>query len=114
MRKQKTDARDAAMLLDLLLSGRFPRIWRPAPAERDMRQLLWHRQKLVCLRNAVRISCTPWPWEKGLCRKKQLFTKKGRCELEALKLDPWASRQRQELLHLLDHLDARWSSSTRR
>jgi hypothetical protein len=42
----------------------------------------------------------------GLCRKKQLFTRKGRCELEALKLDKWASRQRQELLHMLDQLDA--------
>jgi transposase len=29
--KQKTDARDAAHLLELLLSNRFPRIWRPKP-----------------------------------------------------------------------------------
>ena len=29
VRKQKTDARDAAHLLELLLSERFPRIWRP-------------------------------------------------------------------------------------
>ena len=30
VRKQKTDARDAAHLSDLLLSDRFPRIWRPS------------------------------------------------------------------------------------
>ena len=30
VRKQKTDARDAAHLLELLLSERFPRIWRPS------------------------------------------------------------------------------------
>ncbi|HLH10023.1 MAG TPA: transposase, partial [Terriglobales bacterium] len=42
----------------------------------------------------------------GLCRKKQLFTKKGRAELEALKLDVWASRRRQELLRMLDQVDA--------
>jgi transposase len=47
VRKQKTDTRDAAHLLDLLLSGRFPRIWRPTMGERDQRQLVWHRQKLV-------------------------------------------------------------------
>jgi len=47
VRKQKTDARDAAHLLELLLSGRFPRLWRPTMAERDLRQLVWHRQKLV-------------------------------------------------------------------
>ena len=29
VRKQKTDARDAAHLLELILSQRFPRIWRP-------------------------------------------------------------------------------------
>jgi transposase len=41
-----------------------------------------------------------------VCRKKKLFTKKGRIELEGLKLDPWASRRRQELLRMLDQLDA--------
>src|SRR5713101_463937 len=43
VRKQKTDERDAALILDLLLAKRFPRIWVPTPAERDLRQLLWHR-----------------------------------------------------------------------
>jgi len=28
--KQKTDARDAAHLLDMLCTERFPKIWRPA------------------------------------------------------------------------------------
>lgn len=37
MRKQKTDARDAALLLELLLSGRFPRLWRPTMEVRDLR-----------------------------------------------------------------------------
>ena len=46
VRKQKTDARDAAHLLELLQAGRFPKIGRPSVAERDLRQLLWHRQKL--------------------------------------------------------------------
>jgi transposase len=42
----------------------------------------------------------------GLCRKKKLWTIAGRKELEALNLDPWASRRRwQELLQLLDQLD---------
>lgn len=40
VRKQKTDARDAAHLLRLLAENRFPRIWIPSPAERDTRQLL--------------------------------------------------------------------------
>ena len=54
VRKQKTDARDAEHLLDLLRQDRFPQIWRPSPAERDLRQLVWHRQKLVWMRGAVK------------------------------------------------------------
>jgi transposase len=53
VRKQKTDERDARLILELLLAKRFPKIWVPTPAERDLRQLLWHRHKLVCLRTML-------------------------------------------------------------
>jgi transposase len=106
VRKQKTDARDAAHLLELLLSGRFPRLWRPTMAERDLRQLVWHRQKLVWMRNAVGNQLHALAMGEGVCRKKKLFSKKGRAELENLALDRWASRRRQELLRMLDQLDA--------
>jgi transposase len=45
MRKQKTDRRDAELLLQLMLERRFPRIWVPSVEQRDMRQLLLHRHK---------------------------------------------------------------------
>ena len=38
VRKQKTEERAAALILDLLLANRFPRIWVRSPAERDLRQ----------------------------------------------------------------------------
>jgi transposase len=51
VRKQKTDKRDAAHVLKLLLEDRFPRIWVPNRDERDLRQLPLHRSKLVrCVR----------------------------------------------------------------
>ncbi len=103
--KQKTDARDAAHLLDVLLTNRFPRIWRPSLKERDLRQLVWHRQKLVWMRNAVGNKLHALAMGEGLCRKQKLFTKKGRAELESLGLGPWASYRRQELLRMLDELD---------
>jgi len=37
VRRQKTDTRDAELLLDLLRTERFPRIWVPSAAERDSR-----------------------------------------------------------------------------
>jgi transposase len=105
VRKQKTDARDAAHLLRLLLEKRFPRIWIPSPAERDTRQLLRHRYKLVCFRVSVKNQLHGLAMSQGICRKKKLFTAKGREELEKLSLGPWASRRRQELLAMLDQLN---------
>lgn len=105
VRKQKTDARDAEHVLELLLTGRFPRIWRPTTAERDLRQLVWHRQKLVWMRVAVSNQLHALAMGEGVCRKKKLFTKQGRIELEGLALDPWASRRRHELLQMLDRFD---------
>jgi transposase len=106
VRKQKTDERDAALILDLLLAKRFPKIWVPTPAERDLRQLLWHRHKLVCLRTMLGNQLHALALSQGLCRKKKLFTKKGRTELASLALAPWARRRREELLKLLEQVDA--------
>src|SRR5215469_14719824 len=47
VRKQKTDRQDAQLILQLLLENRFPRIWVPDAENRDLRQLLWHRHRLV-------------------------------------------------------------------
>jgi transposase len=46
----ETDQCDDLLILDLLLAKRFPRIWVPTPAECDLRQLPWHRHKLVSVR----------------------------------------------------------------
>ncbi len=104
VRQQKTDERDAALLLELLLTNRFPRIWVPSQAERDLRQLLWHRHKLVRMRTMISNQLHALAMGQGLCRKKKLFTQKGRAELADLDLAPWASRRRSELLQLLDQL----------
>jgi transposase len=37
----------------LLLENRFPRIWVPSPENRDLRQLLWHRHRLVQMRTRI-------------------------------------------------------------
>ena len=105
IRKQKTDQRDAQLILELMLANRFPRIWVPTPAERDLRQLLWHRHKLVRMRTMLGNQLHFLAMSQGLCRKKKLFTKNGRRELGGLALGPWASRRRAELLGLLDQLD---------
>jgi transposase len=71
VRKQKTDPRDALHILDLLRTNRFPRIWVPSPAERDLRQMLRqmlrHRHKLV--RGKAGLARTlPSSYTKSLCQ----------------------------------------------
>jgi len=105
VRKQKTDPRDALHILDLMLQNRFPHIWIPSPAERDLRQLLRHRHKMVCLRTSLRNQLQALAMSQGLYRKKKLWTNQGREEFQCVALDPWANRRRQELLQLLDQLD---------
>jgi transposase len=53
VRKQKTDRQDAQLLLQLLRENRFPRIWVPDAENRDLRQLLWHRHRLVQMRTRI-------------------------------------------------------------
>jgi len=104
VRRQKTDSRDAEHLLDLLVTDRFPRIWVPSPGERDLRQLLKHRDQLVRMRTSIKNQLHYLAMNQGVCRKRKLWSSSGRRELESLKLDPWASRRRQELLELLDRV----------
>jgi transposase len=105
VRKQKTDSRDALHILDLMLQNRFPQIWIPSPAERDLRQLLRHRHKMVCLRTSLRNQLQALAMGQGLYRRKKLWASQGREEFKRVALDPWADRRRQELLELMDGLD---------
>jgi transposase len=113
VRKQITDVRDAQHLLDLLRTDRFPRIWVPSAAERDLRQLLVHRHKLVCWRTQVWNQLRALARGQGLVLRSCSWTTRGRQNLEALALDPWAARRRQELLRLLDYLNAEIDPLTR-
>src|SRR5260370_42624194 len=50
VRKQKNGREDARLLLKLMMENRFPRLWVPCVENRDLRQLLWHRHRLVQMR----------------------------------------------------------------
>jgi transposase len=111
-RKQKTDREDARLLLRLLLENRFPRIWVPSPENRDLRQLLWHRHRLVQMRTRIMNQLQAVAMNEGYRWKKKLFSAQGRALLEKLSLAPWASRRRKELLELLDQLDPKIAELT--
>jgi transposase len=105
VRKQKTDRNDAALLLKLLLEDNFPRIWVPDPENRDLRQLLWHRHRLVQMRTPIMNQLQALAMNEGQRRKKKLWNEQGRAQLKKLPLAPWASRRRKDLLELLDRMN---------
>ena len=104
-RKPKTDRQDALHILNLLLTGDFPRIWVPSWENRDLRQLLWHRHRMVQARTRVMNQLQAVALNEGLRCKKKLWREHGREQLEAFRLAPWASRRRKDLLELLDRLN---------
>jgi len=105
VKKQKTDRKDAQLLLRLMREDNFPRIWVPGPENRDLRQLLWHRHRLVQMRTRIMNQLQALAMNEGYRWKKKLFSEQGRAQLEKLPLAPWASRRRQELLELLDRMN---------
>ena len=104
VRKQKTDRQDAQLILRLLLEDRFPRIWVASGENRDLRQLLWHRHRMVQARTRIMNQLQAVALNEGLRSKKRLWRDSGREQLESFRLAPWASRRRRDLLELLDRL----------
>lgn len=105
VRKQKTDKRDAAHILKLVVEGRFPRLWTPDREQRDLRQLVLHRHKLVEIRSRVKNELQHLAMNKGMQRKHKLWSQTGQQMLRELSLKPWASCRREDLLGLLAMLD---------
>src|SRR5437016_7092352 len=96
-----------------MMEDRFPRIWVPDADNRDLRQLLWHRHRLVQMRTRIMSQLHVIALNEGVRRKKALWRPAGRSELESLVLAPWASRRRQDLLDVLDQLTPKIQELTR-
>ena len=79
----------------------------PSAENRDLRQLLWHRHRLVQIRTRVKNQLQAIALNEGVRRGKGLWSKRGRAQFESLPLAPWSRRRRQDLLELLDRLKPR-------
>ena len=105
VRKQKTDKRDAAHILKLVVEDRFPRLWTPDREQRDLRQLVLHRHKLVEIRSRVKNELQHLSLNKGMQKKRTLWSEAGQELLRELPLKPWASCRREDLLGVLGMLN---------
>ncbi len=104
-RKQKTDRRDAELILRLMVEGRFPRIWVPSEEERDVRQLLMDRHQRMRARTRAKNQLQALAMNQGVQKGRRLWTAAGRVLLAGLEMMPHAARRRDELLHGLELLD---------
>jgi len=105
VRQQKTDKRDAAHILKLLVENRFPRLWVASAEQRDVRQLLIHRHKLVEIRTRVKNGLQHLMLNRGVQKKRKLWSEAGQKALRELPLEGWAAQRRQDLLALLQSLE---------
>src|SRR6185503_5901366 len=105
VRKQKNDREDARLLRTLLVENRFPRVWLADQLNRDLRQLLWHRHRMVQMRTRVMNQLQAVALNEGMRCKKRLGGERGRQQLESFPLPMWGSRRRHDLLELLDRLN---------
>jgi transposase len=105
VKQRKTDREDARLLLRLLRENNFPQIWVPNPENRDLRQLLWHRHRLVQMRTRILNQLRALAMNENRCLKGKLWSEQRRAELEKLPLAFWASRRRAGLLELLDRMN---------
>ena len=105
VRKQKNDQRDAQHILTLLREDRFPRLWRPTAEQRDIRQLLIHRHKLVEMRTRVKNGLQHLAMNRGMQKKAKLWSEAGQKAFRQLALAGWAGCRRQDLLETLAYLD---------
>jgi len=106
VRRQKTDRRDAGHILKLLREGRFPRLWTPSREQRDLRQLLIHRHKLVQIRSRVKNGLQHLAMNQGMQKQSRLWSVAGQQAFRQLPLVGWTECRRHDLLELLVYLDA--------
>jgi transposase len=105
--RQKTDRRDAELLLDLLLKDEFPRINRLSFESLEVLRRLRHRHRLVQMRSSMRNSLQAIALGSGIILKSRLRTKRGREKLNDLPLSPVLSQQRSGWWEMIEEVERR-------
>jgi transposase len=92
VKKQKYDREDARLLRRLMLENNFPQIWVPSPENRDLRQLLWHRHRLVQMRTRIMNQLQALAMNEGY----RFYRKPGRARLLVERRQGCAERSKRD------------------
>ena len=105
-RRVKNDVRDAADLADLLRMGRLPEAYIATPHERELRELVRHRAKLVALRSGLKAQVHGVLAKQGLLPEvSDVFGPTGQAWLRAAPLELVYRQRIDSLLELIDAYD---------
>ncbi len=105
-RKQKNDRRDAELILQMLVEGRFPAIWLPSKELQDLRALLRHRHQWVRMRTRIQNALQSIALANGLRRGTALWSHDGQSRIASLSLAPHTAYRRSELQALYEKFEA--------
>ncbi len=100
-RRQKNDRRDAEHILDLMIKGEFPKLYRTQVKSQEILRLLRHRNKLVKHVVMIKNSLRRILIETGSIFKEGLASKKGKQKFRDLRLPPLLADERDRWLELL-------------
>jgi transposase len=103
-RRQKTDRRDAELILDLMVKGEFPQVHRASCESREILRLLRYRHRLVQMRTKCKNSLQALA---GSAKRATLFSQKGRARFLELPMSAAMCRQRSEWLAFVAEFDER-------
>ena len=106
MRPNNQRAPGRAVVVEASGGRSFSQDLGPHTANRDLRQLLWHRHRLVQMRTRVMNQLHVVALNEGLRRKKALWRPAGRNELESLKLAALGEPTTPRLARLTGSTDA--------
>ena len=106
-RKQKHDRRDARLIWELLMEGRFPEIWMPSTEQRDLRTLLRDRHQWVKMRARLQHTLQAIALNHALRQGRALWSAAGQSALQTLPLPPYTDQRRTALLRLYVQLQKR-------
>jgi transposase len=103
--REKTDRRDAELILDLMLHNEFPRLHQPTAQSREILRMLRYRQKLIKFRTMSKNSLQAIALQAGLAKGHRLFSKDGQQELRTAEMSAVLQWQRDHWFELLKPLN---------
>src|SRR5215469_663908 len=113
-RKQKTDRRDAELILQMLVENRFPAIWLPTKELLDLRALVLHRHQWVRIRTRIQNALQAIALANGLRRGPSLWSYDGQAQIAFLPLPPHASYRRYMLQEMYRKMEEEIENLTQR